>query len=930
MCHYRPLISFILICVAATSLLAQQHPISNGDVDACDGVLEDSGGPSGSYENGEDFTATICSDGIAAPISLNFVIFDLSTSGFAPIDRLVIYDGATINAPVIGIFTGDEAMNAIVTASQSNPSGCLTLNFRSNGSGVGDFAATISCGSSCTQPTASWAASTPDTVRLCVGEELVLDATPSQAANGLQLVQYAWTWGQSEGAISANAVDTIAFQQPGAYAVRLQVTDETGCSATAGEVVLALVSGPPSFTGTSSPTATCIGSTITLHGVATPIPLDLTQQPCFEPLAPHALPDDVGTTHELPVTIASASDTATIHTAEDVGDICLTMEHSFMGDLVIELVCPNGQSAMLHQQGGGGTFLGEADDLSLDAPGICWTYCFTSDAVNGTWVDHSQVGDALIPVPNGNALEPGDYSPVQPFTELIGCPVNGAWTVRITDLWAADNGYLCNWCSDLGTTADTSHSTYAPTLDLNSPDLAFWSGNGVNNGPGADATTLISTSSDTAFTFTVIDPHGCTYDTTLVTHIIEPFQVDAGPDLTLCADTAQLNTVVIPASDCIYTLVLSDLASDGWNGGAHLEVILDDDTTTYAPSWGPISQEFPVNVSTGTTITLNYTAGTVWNDENAFSLLNADGTVLYTSIQGPPTGTTYSGTADCGEFGGQLVQWTPATGLSDASILDPLFFPNQSGWYVVEVSIEGSSTCTGTDSVWVETGASAIDLAWNESDSVLCTSADTLASYAWWNDGTLITTTTSPCLQDPGAGSWSVVGEGMAPCPYASDAVLICPEIALTYSDGQITALGAAGLWSWTWNEEALTTTGPIIDVSGTGTYEATVTTSYGCTATASIEVEIPTSIVSHGTDDAFIVFPVPSNGTLTIRTAAVTGLPATITLLDMTGRQVYGERISRTGSSGDHTFSPDLGSGCYLLIWEQSGLRSTARVVIR
>ena len=49
-------------------------------------------------------------------------------------------------------------------------------------------------------------------------------------------------------------------------------------------------------------------------------------------------------------TIASAADA--------IDNFFINFEHSFMGDLTITFECPNGQSIMVHQQGGGGTFLG--------------------------------------------------------------------------------------------------------------------------------------------------------------------------------------------------------------------------------------------------------------------------------------------------------------------------------------------------------------------------------------------------------------------------------------------------------------------------------------------------------------------------------------------------------------------------------------------
>ena len=71
-------------------------------------------------------------------------------------------------------------------------------------------------------------------------------------------------------------------------------------------------------------------------------------------------------------------------------DVCINFEHSFMGDLVISLTCPTGQSVVLHQQGGGGTNLGDPDQAGgAQFPGIGWDYCWSPAATNGTWADNS-------------------------------------------------------------------------------------------------------------------------------------------------------------------------------------------------------------------------------------------------------------------------------------------------------------------------------------------------------------------------------------------------------------------------------------------------------------------------------------------------------------------------------------------------------------
>lgn len=106
-----------------------------------------------------------------------------------------------------------------------------------------------------------------------------------------------------------------------------------------------------------------------------------------------------------------------------------------MGDLTIIYTCPNGQSIAVHQQGGGGTYLGEPIDDDTDlTPGIGYDYWWSPNATNGTWADNQQ-----------SQLPAGTYTSAEDFSALDGCPVNGTWFITICDSWGGDNGYLFDW-----------------------------------------------------------------------------------------------------------------------------------------------------------------------------------------------------------------------------------------------------------------------------------------------------------------------------------------------------------------------------------------------------------------------------------------------------------------------------------------------------
>jgi gliding motility-associated-like protein len=122
-------------------------------ISACSGTILDPGG-TGNYQNNLNSILTINPSGPGLLVQLDFTSFELQTltaqSG-ATNDFLFIYDGPNTNANILGVYSGNSANGiynppGIVRATQTNPTGALTLRFSTNGSMVNSgFAATISC-----------------------------------------------------------------------------------------------------------------------------------------------------------------------------------------------------------------------------------------------------------------------------------------------------------------------------------------------------------------------------------------------------------------------------------------------------------------------------------------------------------------------------------------------------------------------------------------------------------------------------------------------------------------------------------------------------------------------------------------------------------------------------------------------------------------
>ena len=91
--------------------------------------------------------------------------------------------------------------------------------------------------------------------------------------------------------------------------------------------------------------------------------------------------------YNTPITITGFPQGATITNDQELNQVCITMEHSYSGDLEIWLECPNGSivplvnsygaGAIPGGSGSGSTYLGDPiDDAGGGGPGEGWEYCF--------------------------------------------------------------------------------------------------------------------------------------------------------------------------------------------------------------------------------------------------------------------------------------------------------------------------------------------------------------------------------------------------------------------------------------------------------------------------------------------------------------------------------------------------------------------------
>ena len=469
-------------------------------ITTCSGNFYDTGGAGGNYSAGENISWTYCPSVAGAKVSMNFSLFDLEDS----FDFLTIYDGNSTAAPSLGTYTGVLGPG-VVTATPSNASGCLTFVFTSDGSvNYQGWAALISCTTPCQFINSVFVSSNPapqgsGIIQICQGQTVTFNGAGNFSNNGTG-ANYVWSFGN--GATANGTTASYTFNTAGGYTVNLNITDPMGCTNSNTLNIPVQVSTTPLITTTAIPPIICQGETSLLNATVTMTPYI---QNCTPPVSGTTfLPDGTGVSYQTPITVNCFASNQIVQSVNDIQNVCLNMEHSYIGDLNITLICPNGQSVVLKTYpSGANTYLGCPLDDPIAGPGVGSQYCFTPSA--GTLLENGAT--TTCGTPAWNSIVAGNYMPVEPFTNFIGCPLNGQWTIQVTDNLGQDNGYIFNWDLNFNPVLQPTSTSFTPTI--------------VSQGwlptAGLTSTSLTQANITTnnlglnCYTYSVTDNFGCTY-----------------------------------------------------------------------------------------------------------------------------------------------------------------------------------------------------------------------------------------------------------------------------------------------------------------------------------------------------------------------------------------------------------------------------------
>lgn len=313
-------------------------------------------------------------------------------------------------------------------------------------------------------------------------------------------VDYKWDFDDGT-VLSGTDLDTVkhVFAKGGGYIVRVDAIKATNSDYSLKKIQVSLTSD---FTGTKSDREDpiCLGQIVSLSGKADTVNWK------------YEIPDE--NIEDSPVGVSKGVDynsvfdnkyfreTDTIAAATDIDTIGIKLEHTNLSNLKIELTCPEGKTVVLKNFGGQDKYFGEPiDDENSDQAGTGYYYYWTNSPDFGT-INSNTTTQASLPS--------GSYDAEETFSKLVGCSLNGKWTITVTDNQDLDKGFV-----------------FAASLKFNDallpPDWTFentysnyiWDGPGISSTTEGKATGVPDSKGNSEYKLQVIDNFGCYQDTSL-------------------------------------------------------------------------------------------------------------------------------------------------------------------------------------------------------------------------------------------------------------------------------------------------------------------------------------------------------------------------------------------------------------------------------
>jgi gliding motility-associated-like protein len=457
---------------------------------------------------------------------------------------------------------------------------------------------------------------------------------------------------------------------------------------------------------------------------------------------------------------------------------------------------------------------------SAGAPAsICQGGSTTLNASGGTiysWSPAAGLSSTTIANPVATPAATTTYTVA--VTNGSGCTGSATVTITVNPLPTASAGGPVSECAGSGTTLTATGGTsysWSPAAGLSSTT--------VSNPTATDV-------SNTTYTVTVTDVHGC-INTATVSVTVNPLPtVSGGSAVAICNSGST-------------TLQATGAVSYTWSPGTGLS------STTIS---NPVASPTATTIYTVTGTDAN---GCVNHDTVTVSVGNN-----LTPVVSPNTAVCAGSSTNLTASGGTIYSWTPAAGLSSTTISNPVATPASTTTYTVTVT--NSSGCNGTADVTVS--VNPLPTANAGSNTAFCAgssvglNATGGTSYSWSpSAGLSSSTVANPTANPAGTTTYTVAVTDVNGCVNTASVIVTVnplPTVTVTgptsVCAGSNVTLTANGATSYTWSPgtglSSTTIANPTASPASTITYTVTGTDANNCvnTGTSTLTVN-PLPVVS-------------------------------------------------------------------------------------
>lgn len=568
-----------------------------------------------SYSNNEDYTVTIC-----LPEGYQMYLSVLINSE-PNCDYLTIYEGVGTN----GMIVANRISGYTYTHNFHVYSSCATFVWHSDGSITGlGISIFVECGEYCQEfsiepnVNARWN-DVEEWYEACSNVPLEISANGVFPNNDMpdgyhqsdENLDWTWSWIDEDGTHQFGGVGEnilLADFEPGAYYINVSARDSAGCMSVMREPILVVVSFPPTFDDTYLTPEVCPGEVALFDGHVQP-PDEWTMQIPDHIVDQHCFVDETGYVQSMCFDHTAFAPGQTIMSPNDIEQIAIDIEHSYLGDLEVWITCPSGNRLTLFDGYHGNStsqFLGfPVDDESEPCvPGSPFHYTWSPNASSTieqvaydapiySYTDH--VGNHYT---SHEYIPAGDYRPTGSWSSLVGCPINGQWCINIEDHRPYDDGIVFSVELHFADNIipqesliqyQTEYDTSATSSDL------WWTGTELSSDTLANFTTILNIPGQHEYIFSATDNFGCTYDTTLTVTVreyddprccIPPTTAMTTQSGTVCSNTTMLSAQALPSGNTGEWSVVAYPNGDNVNNSVAFANPNSPNTSVVVNGWG--------------------------------------------------------------------------------------------------------------------------------------------------------------------------------------------------------------------------------------------------------------------------------------------------------------------------------------------------------